>query len=73
MPKVAGGEMKTLRVAPSRPLPASRGINHQTPPSAPKVTAMSPGASKWADHLKPAEKKNLGDGSGVIDPRQMRD
>jgi hypothetical protein len=32
MPKSAGADMKTIRV-PSRAQPASRSINHQTPPA----------------------------------------
>jgi hypothetical protein len=61
MPKASGSNMKTVRLAP-RPQP-SRPIKHQTPPAAPLVRPMSPGAPKQADQLKQEP-----DG---IDPRQM--
>ena len=51
MPKSSGSNMKTTRLAP-RPRSKARPIMHQTPPSAPLVRPMSPGASKQADQLK---------------------
>jgi hypothetical protein len=60
MPKQSGQDQKTVRLAP-RPLPPSRKIMGQSPPSGPKVDPMSPGAPKWADRLK---------SSDGIDPKQ---
>jgi len=66
MPKAAGADMKTVRGTP-RPQPPSRKIMHQSPPAAPLVRPMSPGAPKQADQLKPEEKHE----TGSIDPRQQ--
>jgi hypothetical protein len=66
MPKSSGSDMKTVRLAP-RPAPKARPIMHQTPPSGPKVSAMSPGAPKIAADLKQSDEKS----GGSIDPRQM--
>ena len=66
MPKSSGSDMKTIRLAP-RPQPKSRPIMHQRPPSAAKVSAMSPGAPKIAADLKQSDEKS----EGRIDPRQM--
>jgi hypothetical protein len=66
MPKSAGSEMKTVRLAP-RPLPKARPIMHQEAPSGQKVRPMTPGAPKIAADLKSEEKHP----SGSIDPRQM--
>lgn len=52
---------------PSRPATRSSPIKRFTPPAAPLVRPMSPGAPKIAADLKPEEKHP----SGSIDPRQM--
>jgi hypothetical protein len=66
MPKAAGEDLKAVRGAP-RPQPPSRSIMHQSPPSAPLVRPMTPGAPKFADQLKPEAKHE----SGSVDPKQM--
>jgi hypothetical protein len=53
---------------PSRPATRPSPIRRFTPPAAPLVRPMSPGAPKIAANLKPEEKHP----SGSIDPRQMR-
>jgi hypothetical protein len=65
MPKAAGADMKTTRLAP-RPLPPSRKIMHQEVPKGPLVRPSAQAAPKWADRLEQ-------DPAGGIDPRQMRD
>jgi hypothetical protein len=79
MPKAAGSDLKTVRLAPSRPAPPVRNINHQVVPLGPKVDAMSPGAPKQADHLKSsapsktaADVVRAAENPGEIDGRQQR-
>jgi hypothetical protein len=78
MPKSANSEMRTVRLAPSRPQPPSRSIMHQVIPSAPKVEPMSPGAPFQADKLKSsgpsktaADVVRAAENPGGIDGRQQ--
>jgi hypothetical protein len=78
MPKKSGEDLKTVRLAPSRPQPKSRPIMHQQMPSGPKVDPMSPGAPFQADKLRSsgpsktaADVVRAAENPGGIDGRQQ--
>jgi len=70
MPKAAGSEMKTTRLAP-RQQPKARPIKRFDPPDGPKVDPMSMDAAKQADRLTSAGKPPQG-GSNKIAAKAVR-
>jgi hypothetical protein len=63
MPKAAGADMKTVRLAP-RPQPQARSIKSFDAPTGAKQRPMTPGAPKRSDAL------DQRDPAGGIDPDQ---
>jgi hypothetical protein len=64
MPKPSGSDQPAPVRGASRPLPPSRGINHQTAPTGAKQRPMTSGAAKRSDAL------DQRDPAGGIDPDQ---
>jgi hypothetical protein len=69
MPKAAGGEMTTIRAAPSRPQPPSRPIKRFDPPLDHRIMPAAPAKPPGGDPKIAADVKKSD--SGGIDPRQQ--